>query len=128
MRRRCAAALAGAALLAIAPATAPAAESPDATLHRYAADTWASFVAMTDPASGLPTDQLHADGARDVQTSTTNIGAYLWSAVAAERLRVISHAELVARAGRTVTTLEHMERHEPDGQFYNCTTTGPARR
>ncbi|MEA2385402.1 MAG: hypothetical protein QOH72_5373 [Solirubrobacteraceae bacterium] len=115
----CAAALAAAALFAVAPASTPAAGSPDATLHRYAADTWASFVAMTDPASGLPTDQLHADGARDVQTSTTNIGAYLWSAVAAERLGIVSHAELVARAGRTVTTLEHMERHEPDGQFYD---------
>jgi hypothetical protein len=74
---------------------------------------------MTDATSGLPTDQLHADGARDVQTSTTNIGAYLWSAVAAERLGIISHAELVARLTTTVGTLEHMERHEPDGQFYN---------
>jgi hypothetical protein len=91
----------------------------DATLQRYAVATWQSFVAMTDPQSGLPTDQLHADGTRDVQTSTTNIGAYMWSAVAAERLGIIGHDELVARLDRTITTLEHMERHEPDGQFYN---------
>jgi hypothetical protein len=118
--RAVALALACAALVAVLPASAAAAAgAPDATLQRYAADTWASFVAMTDPSSGLPTDQLHADGTRDVQTSTTNIGAYLWSAVAAERLGIVPHAELVARAERTVATLERMERHEPDGQFYN---------
>ncbi len=117
MRRLATVVLACAAVLWTAPAQA--AGSSDTTLHRYAADTWASFVAMTDPTSGLPTDQLHADGARDVQTSTTNIGAYLWSTVAAERLGIISRAELVARVSRTVGTLERMERHEPDGQFYN---------
>jgi hypothetical protein len=49
---------------------------------RYAEATWASFTAMVDTSSGLPTDQLNANGTTDVQTSTTNIGAYLWSAVA----------------------------------------------
>src|ERR1700754_1976959 len=118
MRKARAATIACAALL-FWTAPAHAAGAGDATLQRYAADTWASFVAMTDPGSGLPTDQLHADGARDVQTSTTNIGAYMWSAIAAERLGIIPHAELVARLSTTVGTLEHMERHEPDGQFYN---------
>ena len=61
-----------------------------ATLQRYARDTWASFVAMTDEKSGLPADVLEGDGSRSVQTSTTNIGAYLWSAVAAERLGIIA--------------------------------------
>ena len=37
-----------------------------------------------------------------MQTSTTNIGAYLWSAVAAQRLGIISHRELVARLSRTI--------------------------
>jgi hypothetical protein len=96
----------------------PAAPARADTLHRYAADTWASFVAMTDPSSGLPTDQLHADGTRDAKTSTTNIGAYMWSAVAAERLGLISHAELVARLSRTLATLEQMERGT-GGQFFN---------
>ena len=83
MRKLCAVAL-WCAALTIAPAVAQAGD--DRTLERYAAGTWQSFVAMTDEASGLPTDQLHADGTRDVQTSTTNIGSYMWSAVAAERL------------------------------------------
>jgi hypothetical protein len=120
-------ALAGLAALAVgvAPAAASAgggshlSAAQRATLLRYAGDTWASFVAMTDEHSGLPADSLRADGTRSVQTSTTNIGAYLWSTVVAERLGIISHAEAVERATRTITTLESMERHEPSGQFYN---------
>jgi len=46
-------------------------------------------------------------------------GAYMWSAVAAERLGIIGRAELVDRLTRTISTLERMERHSPDGQFYN---------
>src|SRR5215210_606386 len=108
MRIRCAVALACAALLTI-PSTASA--GGDRTLERYAEGTWASFVAMTDPVSGLPTDQLHADGRREVQTSTTNIGAYMWSAMAAERLGLIDRRELTARLDKTLTTLEGMERY-----------------
>jgi hypothetical protein len=116
MRKTLAVALALAALL---PATATAAADGDRdTLRRYAAGTWASMAAMTDPASGLPTDQLFTDGRREVQTSTTNIGAYLWSAVAAERIGLIGRRELRARIARTLTTLEGMERH-PSGQFFN---------
>jgi hypothetical protein len=89
------------------------------TLHRYATGTWAAFVAMTDETTGLPTDSLAADGTRSVQTSTTNIGAYLWSTVVAERLRLIDHAETVARVQQTIGTLETMERHAASGQFYN---------
>jgi len=62
MRKAGLAALACTAVLWTTPAHA--AGTDDATLHRYAGDTWASFVAMTDPASGLPTDQLHSDGSR----------------------------------------------------------------
>ena len=65
-------------VLVLAPA-AQAAGGDSATLERYARDTWASFVAMTDPDSGLPADSLSASGERSVQTSTTNIGAYMWS-------------------------------------------------
>ena len=54
----------------------------DRQLTEYAAKTWASFEAMTDERSGLPADILNATAARSVQTSTTNIGAYMWSAVA----------------------------------------------
>src|SRR4051794_19948547 len=93
---------------------APAAASP---LDDYARTTWASLAAMTDPASGLPADSLSAGGTRSVQTSATNIGAYLWSAVAAQRLRLISHRELVARLSRTLATLQGMQRYR--GLYYN---------
>jgi hypothetical protein len=116
MRGICLAALACAGALLLAPA----AHADDrATLDRYARATWASFDAMTPPASGLPADVLNADGTRSVQTSTTNIGAYMWSAVAAERLGIIGRGELVERLRRTVATLERMERHDPTGQYFN---------
>src|ERR671914_2889097 len=110
------AALACAALLC-APGAAHAGER--ATLERYAEATWASFDAMTDRETGLPTDVISRDGRREVQTSTTNIGAYMWSAVAAERLDIIGRAELVRRLERTIATLERMERHGPTGQYFN---------
>jgi Putative glucoamylase/RTX calcium-binding nonapeptide repeat (4 copies)/Protein of unknown function (DUF3131) len=103
----------------LVPAAAASAAPSSDPLQRYAEATWASFVAMTDAHSGLPADSLDADGTRSVQTSTTNIGAYMWSALVAERLHIIGHRETVDRLGRTITTLEHMERHEPDGQFWN---------
>jgi hypothetical protein len=90
-----------------------------ATLLRYARDTWASFVAMTDPKSGLPADSLSADGTASVQTSTTNIGAYMWSTVVADRLRIITHVDAVKRLKRTLHSLETMERYWPGGQYYN---------
>ena len=113
------------ALLALLAATLslPAATSAQGygqgVLQRYARDTWASFVAMTDPNTGLPADSLHIDGTRSVQTSTTNIGAYMWSTLVAEELHIIKHKEAVARLSQTLHSLETMERHEPSGQFYN---------
>ena len=71
---------------------------------------------MTDGDSGLPADTLHYDGTRSVQTSTTNIGAYMWSALVAEELGVVSHAEVVERLGKTLATIERLERHGPSGQ------------
>jgi hypothetical protein len=89
------------------------------TLLRYARDTWASMAAMTDQRSGLPADSLDADGTTSVQTSTTNIGAYLWSTLVADRLGIIRHQDAVARLATTLTTLATMERDQPSGQFYN---------
>jgi hypothetical protein len=106
-------------MLLIVPASGALAAGSQDTLQRYARDTWASFVAMTDEQSGLPADSLGADGSRSVQTSTTNIGAYMWSTVVAERLGLISHAATVARLSKTISTLEQMERHAPSGQYYN---------
>jgi hypothetical protein len=92
--------------------------SANATLYQYASSTWASFVAMTY-SSGLPADSLGLDGTRSVQTSTTNIAAYMWSAVVAEDLGIITRGELVGRLSKTLATLGHMERYQPSGQFYN---------
>jgi len=89
------------------------------TLLRYATDTWASLAAMTDPKSGLPADALNSDGTTSVQTSTTNIGAYMWSTLVADRLGIITHADAVARLGKTLATLGKMERDKASGQFYN---------
>jgi hypothetical protein len=99
-------------LINAAPAGASGGE-----LQRYARDTWASFDAMTDARSGLPADVLNADGSTSVQTSTTNIGAYMWSAVVAQKMGFIGRRELVDRLSLTLGSLEGMERYQ--GQFYN---------
>jgi Putative glucoamylase/RTX calcium-binding nonapeptide repeat (4 copies)/Protein of unknown function (DUF3131) len=119
MRTVWAVAIATITVAAAAQPAAAAGEDDARTLERYARGTWASFAAMTDEGTGLPTDKLEADGTRSVQTSTTNIGAYLWSAVTAERLGIIQRPELVSRLRQTIGTLERMERHGPSGQFYN---------
>jgi elongation factor P hydroxylase len=105
-----------AAALLLGPAATASAHDP---LREYAQRTWASFAAMTDRSSGLPADALHADGTTSVETSTTNIGAYMWSAVVARRLHLISERELVSRLSRTLTTLGRMERYEDTGQYFN---------
>jgi hypothetical protein len=74
---------------------------------------------MTDDASGLPADSLSSDGTVSVQTSTTNIGAYMWSTMVADRLGIIRHKEAVQRLRRTLGSLETMERHQPSGQYFN---------
>jgi hypothetical protein len=106
-------------LVLLPAARAPAAGPEDGALREYAQRTWASLNAMTDASSGLPADALNADGSTSVQTSTTNIGAYLWSAVGAQRLGIIDQAELVSRLSTTLSTLERMERYGDTGQYYN---------
>src|SRR3954465_10301851 len=107
------------ALLIAAALTLVLAAPANGQMREYAQHTWASFAAMTDESSGLPADVLNEDGTTSVQTSTTNIGAYMWSAVAAERLGIIRKKELVDRLSKTVTTLEHMERYQDTGQYFN---------
>jgi hypothetical protein len=103
--------------LVVAAVLLPAAPAAASPLDDYARTTWASLAAMTDPSTGLPADSLSADGTTSVQTSATNIGAYLWSAVAAQRLGLIPRRELVARLSRTLATLQGMERYR--GLYYN---------
>ncbi|MCI0394175.1 MAG: DUF3131 domain-containing protein [Chloroflexi bacterium] len=90
----------------------------DPALKVYAADTWESFEAMAFP-SGLPTDNISAEGVRAGYTSPTNIGNYIWSTLAARDLRLITPGEARERIGQTLETLATMERHEYSGQFYN---------
>ena len=52
-------------------------------------------------------------------TSPTNIGGYLWSAVVARELGIISKGECTKRLTRTLNTLLRMEHHEPSGMYYN---------
>lgn len=91
-----------------------------AELLQYANDTWRSFERMTLP-SGLPADSLIRDGggwgSLSLQTSPTNIAAYLWSVLAAERLRLISPQECQKRLETTLATLSGMERRH--GFFLN---------
>jgi hypothetical protein len=113
--------LAGVAVLAAAllTPTTPAAASPQSQLAR---DTWRSFTTMTVPATGLPADNIGGaldPATRSHYTSPTNIGAYLWSAISAEKLGVISHRELVSRVRTTLSSVERLQRHPASGQFYN---------
>ena len=95
-------------------------EDERATLLRYANDTWRSFERLTLP-SGLPADSLSADGEGWSnplsQTSPTNIAAYLWSTLAAERLQLIGSSEARSRLDRTLATLAGMDRTH--GLFFN---------
>lgn len=87
-----------------------------ATLLRYAADTWQSFVAMTDPATGLPADNIDATTkTRAAYTSPTNIAAYIWATLAARDLQIIQPSDARARIAQTLDTLSRLER---DHGFY----------
>ena len=93
-----------------------------ATVRTWAADTWRSLVAMTDPRTGLPADNIPASlaaGDRSGYTSPTNIGGYLWSTIAARELGIITATEASARLSRTLKTVERMEHHTPSGMYYN---------
>jgi hypothetical protein len=93
--------------------------SDRATLMRYATDTWRSFVMMTNPSTGLPSDNVSEEGVRARYTSPTNIGTYLWSTIAARDLRIIKPKEARERIARTLATVARLEKHEWSGQFYN---------
>ena len=98
-------------------------------LRRYAAATWRSMAAMADPATGLAADDIADDlspASRGAQTSPTNIGAYLWSTVAARDTGIIDRGEACRRLAQTLDTLRRLDRHEQSGQFYNwySPTTG----
>ncbi|MEV6302020.1 glucoamylase family protein [Actinoplanes sp. NPDC051861] len=104
-------------LILILPAVPAAAADP---LRRYAADTWRSLVAMTDARTGLVADNVRGDlTGTSAYTSPTNIGGYLWSAVVARDLRIISSAEATRRVAQTLRTLRTLRHHGASGMFYN---------
>ena len=107
-------------LALVAPAAATGGER--ATMERWAADTWASFVAMTNPATGLPSDNIEGNldpASRSAYTSPTNIGMYIWATLAARDLQLITPKEARERIRVTLESVAQLERHEPSGQFYN---------
>jgi hypothetical protein len=108
-------------LAGAAPAQA-AGHSDRAVLHRYAADTWRSMVAMVDPDTALPADNIDGSleaSTRSAYTSPTNIGGYLWSTVVARELGLISRRETVSRVSATLETLGGLDHHDASGMFYN---------
>jgi hypothetical protein len=88
-------------------------------LKQYAVGTWQSFVAMVDEDTGLPSDNVSATGVKAAYTSPTNIGAYMWSTLAARDLQIIKPKEARARIGKALDTMAGLERHAGSGQFYN---------
>ena len=106
-----------------AASATPGVPVPSRTMiRRWARDTWACLAAMTDERTGLTADNI--DGPltnpnRSGYTSPTNIGGYLWSAIVARDLGLISRTECSGRLAETLSTLSTMARHEPSGMFYN---------
>jgi hypothetical protein len=103
-------------------AAAPERAAASGLLKNYATDTWRSFTAMTDERTGLPADNVAGDldaASRSEYTSPTNIGAYLWSTVAARDIGLITATEARERMSTTLATLGTLERHQDSGMFYN---------
>ncbi len=104
------------------PAAAQQPGGDTATLRGYATDTWRSMAAMADPATGLVSDNIAGDlsaGSRSAYTSPTNIGAYLWSAVSARDLGIISRDDAMHRMRQTLDTLGTLQRDPASGMFFN---------
>jgi hypothetical protein len=121
-RSRSVLSLALASMLLVALAGPATAANPRSTLERWAADTWTGFVAMTNPATGLPSDNIGGNldpESRAAYTSPTNIGMYIWATLAARDLQLITPAEARERVAVTLDSVARLERHEASGQFYN---------
>jgi hypothetical protein len=89
-------------------------------LLRWARDTWQSLVEMTDPDTGLVSDNITGDlSTAGLYTSPTNIGGYLWSAIVARELRIITPGESSRRIRQTLRTLQRMEHHTASGMYFN---------
>ena len=83
------------------------------TLRGYAENTWKSLAAMAEGVV-LPSDGLRRSQAgkwkATPRTTPTDIGCYLWSTLAAQRLGIIREEEGVRRMGRTLDAIRRMDR------------------
>ena len=102
----------------------PAAEDDAAFLRQVARDTWRGLAALVDDEHGLPIDHVALSAAAAAAgtqvgdyTSPSNVGLWLMSVVAAERLGLIERTEAVGLVEHALATLERLERFE--GFFYN---------
>ena len=93
-------------------------------LRELARQIWAFFEDyVTEEENWLPPDNVQIDPPKGVasRTSPTNIGLYLACVLAARDFGFIGTRELVRRIGRTVATIERMEKWE--GHLYNWYNT-----
>lgn len=90
-----------------------------AVLETYAADTWRSFETMSG-GNLLPADnscEVDGEWTNSEYTSPTNIGTYMWSAIAAERMGIISRKESDERLEETLAAVSELDRAH--GFFFN---------
>lgn len=89
-------------------------------LKRLAACTLTFFeTAITENDHALPPDNVQIEPNKGIshRTSPTNIGLYLCSLIASERLRLLSPDEMAQRMDATLKTLEALEKWE--GHCFN---------
>lgn len=93
-------------------------------LLTYARDTWRSVAEMAQGVE-LPVDGLrrltNGSWQPSPKTTPTDIGAYLWSVLAAERLKFIDAGEAHRRLARTLDAIGRMER----ARGFFCDTLDP---
>ena len=98
------------------PRRRAALSSADAAyLHDVARKTWAYFEAFGGAEDHfLPPDNVQTGGGLTIahRTSPTNIGLGLLATLAAHDLEFIDTTDLVLRIGRTLTTIEQLDRFE----------------
>jgi len=95
-------------------------EEDKEALRRLAADIWSFFERyVTEDDHWLPPDNVQLDPPKGVarRTSPTNIGLYMACVMAARDFGFIGRREAVWRLGRTLETMERMEKWE--GHLYN---------
>ncbi|HSV52604.1 MAG TPA: glucoamylase family protein [Burkholderiaceae bacterium] len=91
-----------------------------AYLRDVARDTWRFFEQHVGPEDNhLPPDNLQTDPEPMLahRTSPTNVGLYLMAVASAREFGWIANAELIARLGATLSTMERLPKH--DGHLLN---------